>query len=1019
MLMAAVAMLASCSKDLTSDLGPNLDEQQSVQTANGGIVLELSMDDFTRVTVEGDNVAKTSKLRWEVGDEVTIAYEGATYVYVATAEGRTTDFVAKDEANAFVPTDMSKPVAVFYNVKSVDAAALTATFDVAAEQTVGELTNKVPLYSYSANVVVEGGKLVAIMKPLASVVEFELKSSKSWNIDAFTLAKSALVTDTYAVASGVVVNAATGALDLANATFANEVSVKLGSAVNLSTAQNVQAVVMGVTRSVSTTSTVEGQEVTTTTLYAPLYHGKAVLKFYKNGRENARRTIWAAYTPGAEAVDETKHIYQPIADVLKEKVADGISTAEQMKAFADAVNGSTEYYPTGAEFSNEDGVVELKNSIDLSVYSNWIAIGTNNDESQITQNKFVGVFDGKGNTISGLTVNHNKDEHILVYPTADGLTVNSIQHNAGLFGVVANGGAVKNLTVSGSIVVNMAHPTNAWAYVGGVTAQVSGGTIENCVSNVNFTAGANSTGKVRLGGVVGRVYASTDDVHITDCENNGTINLSYPSGVAGQSVVGGLVGMIADGSAGRTPYVANGKNTGSVTVFNTNTHGYIGGLFGYATSSNEKMGTFSNCKNSGAVSAGTTADVLKGETYVALSIGGIIGRLNYHKLLECENTGAVSLLNTTTSVVSVSIGGAIGYNSGGASKTSYAEKCVNKGTVTVGGVNTCTNGLCVGGFVGYANYCMEHKECKNEGAVYGNAAGSNTQLFIGGYAGKLGSSKNGKDGGVWLENCENSGTVEAYASTTVSNDTWSYPGGFVGACYGGTNITASGIYGISLEKCENKGTIRLLGGGKFRAGGFAGLNNCSAFYGCKHSGVIAMERKCVLAEVVGGICGQLENQYAIIDNCVNTGTVCSFYKTARELGETTSNIYIVLGGIIGNGGGAKPVISNCVSRGKILAAHDGTLVYDDATKNWVINLETTASYRAAIAGNCNTALVVKNCKVAGAVGVVKGGDGEDRYDATILHELNNTEGDTYYWYRWLHGYNQIPKYSGMSFYAGE
>ena len=133
MLMAAVAMLASCSKDLTSDLGPNLDEQQSVQTANGGIVLELSMDDFTRVTVEGDNVAKTSKLRWEVGDEVTIAYEGATYVYVATAEGRTTDFVAKDEANAFVPTDMSKPVAVFYNVKSVDAAALTATFDVAAE----------------------------------------------------------------------------------------------------------------------------------------------------------------------------------------------------------------------------------------------------------------------------------------------------------------------------------------------------------------------------------------------------------------------------------------------------------------------------------------------------------------------------------------------------------------------------------------------------------------------------------------------------------------------------------------------------------------------------------------------------------------------------------------------------------------------------------------------------------------------------------------------------------------------
>ena len=53
---------------------------------------------------------------------------------------------------------------------------------------------------------------------------------------------------------------------------------------------------------------------------------------------------------------------------------------------------------------------------------------------------------------------------------------------------------------------------------------------------------------------------------------------------------------------------------------------------------------------------------------------------------------------------------------------------------------------------------------------------------------------------------------------------------------------------------------------------------------------------------------------------------------------------------------------------------------------------TTLQYRSAICGNPNKAVVVKNCKVGGAIGVVKGGDGEDRYDATILHPLTNVEG---------------------------
>ena len=170
MLMAVVAMLASCSKDLTSDLNVGVNGDQNVEGIEGGITLVASVEDMTRVTVEGDTVAKTSKFSWEVGDELTIVYDGKSYIYQTTIAGAKSEFGPKDEANAFVPADLSKPVAIFYNVKSVDATAMTATYDVAAEQTEGEMTNKMPLYFYAANVVVENNKLTAKMNPLASVV---------------------------------------------------------------------------------------------------------------------------------------------------------------------------------------------------------------------------------------------------------------------------------------------------------------------------------------------------------------------------------------------------------------------------------------------------------------------------------------------------------------------------------------------------------------------------------------------------------------------------------------------------------------------------------------------------------------------------------------------------------------------------------------------------------------------------------------------------------------------------------
>ena len=55
----------------------------------------------------------------------------------------------------------------------------------------------------------------------------------------------------------------------------------------------------------------------------------------------------------------------------------------------------------------------------------------------------------------------------------------------------------------------------------------------------------------------------------------------------------------------------------------------------------------------------------------------------------------------------------------------------------------------------------------------------------------------------------------------------------------------------------------------------------------------------------------------------------------------------------------------------------------------------------------------------GGIGVVKGGDGEDRYTASVIHPLTNVEGDTYYWAYWLTGYTTPAAYSGMEFYQAQ
>ena len=948
MFVAAAALVAGCSEDLTSDLNVGPNGSENVSAVTDGISLEVSVEDVTRVTITGDDAACKSVMAWEVGDELILVHNGQAYQFVATTDGKTAVFAAKGTENVLSSVDASKPVAVFYNVKSVDNAAMTATFDVAAEQVAGESSNKMPLYAYNATTSVVENKISFTMKPLASVVDFKLTANKSWNADALSLEPSFSESGTYVVASGATVDAATGAISLKNATVGNKVTVSLGSAVDFATTRNVQAVVMGLT-----------YEKTEDALYAPIYHGKAVLKLYKNGAENVRYPIWAGYAPEEDAVDEHKHIYTTIANVLKHKIADGISTAEQMKQFADAVNFTTEMYPAGAEFSNEDGVVVLKNNITLTE-QNWIAIGSNGD----VKPQFSGIFDGGNNTIGGLKVNYHSSTHKL---TLAGEVEPSIQLNAGLFGVLAKGGVIKNLTVEGQIIVNM-EDTADWSYVGGVVAQVNGGTVQNCTSKVNIIAGEYAAGKTRVGGIVGRAYCTTGDVTVKYCKNEGEINLEYESTVASGSFVpqvAGIVAIIADGKAGYTTTVINCENNKKVSATNLPSPA-IGGVIGTLSKVNENLGEFVQLKNTGAISAITPAGTV--------NVGGVIGDIagdgvNLITIKECDNTGAVTLDDSNNGVVQPRVGGVVGFTSKGCIEI---DTCENGGTVTV-------------------------------------AAGTNAQCYIGGVVGRTNA---GGVESVTLTKCENSGIVNVSATKAG----WSYVGGISSGAYGGGSDNA---YRVIVDGCTNSGRVSVTNAHAtnavtFRAGGILGtLNQHTKVYNCTNSGIVAMENSSVKYDYIGGIVGQLENTYGLIDKCTNTGTVCSMAKTAKELDPSKGNIYTLLGGIVGNTAATTPQVTNCVSKGYLLASHDATNDWDAANGKWIVG--NNYQYRAAIYGNCKNNQQNSNCQVGGYVGTVKGGTGDDRYNADIKHKLVNDENDTYHFKRWVFGYTTVPDLSTVTY----
>ena len=180
------------------------------------------------------------------------------------------------------------------------------------------------------------------------------------------------------------------------------------------------------------------------------------------------------------------------------------TTAEQLAGLAQLVNDKT------ASVSFEGKTIYLDNDLDLSG-SQWTPIGDGSNHRRF----FAGTFNGQHHKIMNL--NHH-------------YTGNEVVRN-GLFGVVSDGGTLKNL-----LVIDADIDSNDGSLIAGILADwVNGGTVENC-----YTSGKieNNVGSKFVGGLIGQCTWSTQ---VKGCGSDAKV-ISTESNEDDVDTVGGLIG---------------------------------------------------------------------------------------------------------------------------------------------------------------------------------------------------------------------------------------------------------------------------------------------------------------------------------------------------------------------------------------------------------------------------------------------------------------------------------------------
>ena len=279
-----------------------------------------------------------------------------------------------------------------------------------------------------------------------------------------------------------------------------------------------------------------------------------------------------------------------------------IGTADELKAFRDAVNAGT--------YDGKPVVL----TADIALTVAWTPIGT-------WENPYYGSFNGKGNTIKGLTIS---DE--------------SSTNEFGLFGVIGGGNVVIEDIIFTDVSINLPaarHVSAVFGYApnnenfkdsskaGEAAVKWDGNATigTNDITVKGITVNGSISAKQHVGGVVGKIYAN-GNVLIEDCVNNAAVTAT------GASTASGVVGYLDTSDVSKTTITGN-TNNGTVTAKTA--------VAGIVNKGNNKDYQITNNTNTGNIVITTETNSWDFITPFTETATKLSGNTNSGKLFEGEN----------------------------------------------------------------------------------------------------------------------------------------------------------------------------------------------------------------------------------------------------------------------------------------------------------------------------------------------------------------------------------------------
>jgi hypothetical protein len=470
-----------------------------------------------------------------------------------------------------------------------------------------------------------------------------------------------------------------------------------------------------------------------------------------------------------------------------------IATAMELAYLAQQVNNGNKF--RGYYF-------ELENDIDLGEGGReWTRIGSNRTDANKSYFSFDGQFDGKGRTVSNLTINATigyqgffgflGSNAVITDLHLTNINIDGLQQVIG--GLAAyNAGRILNCSVTG----NVSGSKHLGGLVGYNTGYISG-----CLENGNVLVKSNNSDGGNIGGLVG--YNTGDILHSIA---KGNVNYTGRSFACMGGLVGYNKGQVSDCATYGS--VNGGNSTGGLVGVNGNEKGTAGtGRLTNCTTSGsisgvDNVGGLVGRSNGGLISNNVTNGNIKGTQYV----GGLIGFNSDSIVLNCVANGNVS---STRHVA----GGLIGANDGKLIQNSIANGNVSGGSSNSVGGLIGSNGFGMYSDVTIAN-CIATGNVNGGGDIGGLIGGNGSQhskVLNCISAGKVNGSQNNTGGLI----ARNGGTVSicmATGSVKGRDNTggligYNNAGGNVSNSMASGNVTGSNYVGGLIGYNHNKATI--------------------------------------------------------------------------------------------------------------------------------------------------------------------------------------------------------------------